>query len=53
MSGTVVLTCDLARGKPKQGTGEAMANLGYVGIVSSKRREGGKLMDRQQKQFQH
>lgn len=34
-----------ALGKLKQGIGESLANLGYVAIVSSKRREGGTIMD--------
>lgn len=32
-------------GKLKQGVGESLANLGYIAIVSSQRREGGTIMD--------
>lgn len=45
MPGIVVVPATPALGKLKQGIGESLANLGYVAVVSSKRREGGTIMD--------
>lgn len=51
MPGIVVMPVTPALGKLKQGVGESMANLGYVAIVSSKRREGGTIMDHHRSNF--